>query len=142
MAKTINLEVITPSRRFYKGDVELVIVRTLEGDEGYMAGHTWACKLLDVGELWFKEPNNSEYRVAALSGGFVDVQDDIVIYTDDALWADDIDEKRAKAEKEKAEDWLSHDMSNDPLEHEKAKIAINKAITRLNVKNGGMRRKR
>ncbi|MBR5088014.1 MAG: hypothetical protein IK093_01160, partial [Ruminiclostridium sp.] len=38
MAKKVNLEIITPSKVFYRGDVELVIVRTLSGDEGFMAG--------------------------------------------------------------------------------------------------------
>lgn len=55
MAKSVQLEVITPSKLFYKGEVG-VITRTLQGDEGFMADHAkWACKLLDTGELWFRE---------------------------------------------------------------------------------------
>ncbi len=142
MAKTINLEVITPSKKFYKGDVEIVIVRTLEGDEGFMAGHTWACKLLAVGELWIKEANSPDYIVAAISEGYVDVQDNIIIYTDAALWADEIDEERAKKEKQSAEYWLSHDEKHDKEEVAKAKASITRAISRLNVKHGGIRRKR
>ena len=42
MASSVRLEIITPSKKFYQGDVELVIVRTLEGDEGFMKGHAWA----------------------------------------------------------------------------------------------------
>ena len=49
MANSVRLEVITPSKLFYRGEVELVIVTTLDGDEGFMAGHVWACKLLDIG---------------------------------------------------------------------------------------------
>ena len=47
MAKSVLLEVITPSKLFYKGEVEIIMVRTASGEEGFMAGHTWACKLLD-----------------------------------------------------------------------------------------------
>ena len=54
MASSVRLEIITPSKKFYQGDVELVIVRTLEGDEGFMKGHAWACKLLDIGEMWIQ----------------------------------------------------------------------------------------
>ena len=54
MASSVRLEIITPSKKFYQGDVELVIVRTLEGDEGFMKGHAWACKLLDIGEMWIR----------------------------------------------------------------------------------------
>ena len=66
---TIKLEVITPSKKFYSGDVELVIARTLSGEEGFMAGHAWACKLLDVDALWIREAGQKEFRVAALAGG-------------------------------------------------------------------------
>ena len=84
MANSVRLEVITPSKLFYRGEVELVIVTTLDGDEGFMAGHVWACKLLDVGELWIQEKGagKNEFRVAAVAGGFIDVKDSIVIYTD------------------------------------------------------------
>ncbi|MDD3169213.1 MAG: F0F1 ATP synthase subunit epsilon, partial [Eubacteriales bacterium] len=126
---------------FYKGEVELVIARTLTGDEGYMAGHTWAVKLLAAGELWFQEAGSKDFKIAALAGGFVDVKDNIVIFTDAAEWPEDIDFARAEHEKEKAEDWLSH-PSNDDSEIARAKIAIAKSLTRMHVAAGGHRRKR
>lgn len=141
MAKSIKLEVITPSKLFYMGDVELVIVRTLTGDEGFMANHTWACKLLDAGELWIQEAGSKDFKVAALAGGYIDVKDYIVIFTDAAEWPDEIDVARAQDEKAKAEDWLRH-PSDDDSEIARAKIAIAKSLTRMNVKIGGARRKR
>lgn len=141
MAKSIQLEVITPSKLFYKGDVELVIVRTLTGDEGFMAGHTWACKLLDAGELWIQEAGSKDFKIAALAGGYVDVKNEIVIFTDAAEWPEDIDVARAQNEKEKAEDWLRHPSSDDS-EVARAKIAIAKSLTRMHVSAGGARRKR
>ncbi len=143
MSKTVRLEVMTPSKVFYRGKVELVIVRTLEGDEGFMAGHSWACKLLDIGELWIQEEGKSqdEFRVAAIAGGFVDVKDSIIIYTDAAEWSEDIDMERVLSEKAKAEDWLTHETKHDPNEIARAKIAIAKAITRMHVAEGGARRR-
>ncbi len=143
MGKTVRLEVMTPSKVFYRGKVELVIVRTLEGDEGFMAGHSWACKLLDIGELWIQEEGKSqdEFRVAAIAGGFVDVKDSIIIYTDAAEWSEDIDMERVLSEKAKAEDWLTHETKHDPNEIARAKIAIAKAITRMHVAEGGARRR-
>lgn len=141
MAKSTRLEVITPSKLFYKGDIELVIVRTLLGDEGFMANHTWACKLLTAGELWIKEAGSKDFKVAAISGGFIDVKDNIVIFTDAAEWPEDIDVDRAKLERQKAEEWLKS-PSDDDNEVELAKFAIMKSIVRMNVKEGGIRRKR
>ena len=141
MPKSILLEVITPSKLFYKGEVELVIARTTSGDEGYMADHTWAVKLLDAGELWLQEAGAKDFKIAALAGGFIDVKDSIVIFTDAAEWPEDIDLQRAQHEKELAEDWLRH-PSEDDAEIAKAKIAIAKSMTRMHVKAGGHRRKR
>lgn len=141
MPKSMQLEVITPSKLFYKGEVELVIVRTLTGDEGFMAGHTWAVKLLDAGELWFQEAGAKDFRIAAIAGGYVDVKENITIFTDAAEWPEDIDVERAKREKEKAENWLKN-PSDDDSELDRAKIAILKSINRMHVKEGGHRRKR
>lgn len=141
MAKSTLLEVITPSRMFYKGDVELVIVRTLLGDEGFMANHTWACKLLAAGELWIQEAGSKDFKVAAIAGGFIDVKQNIIIFTDAAEWPEEIDVERSKLERQKAEEWLKAHGKDDYNVH-LAKLAIAKAIVRMNVKSGGARRKR
>lgn len=141
MANSIRLEIITPERLFYDGDVELVIVRTLNGDEGFMANHAWACKLLSTGELWIQEKGSKEYRIAAISGGYIDVQKTIVIFTDSAEWPEEIDEHRALKAKERAETSLQATLHDD-LEIRLAKVAIEKALTRIHVKGGGFRRKR
>ncbi len=141
MPNSVMLEVTTPSKLFYKGEVDLVIVRTLTGDEGFMAGHSWAVKLLDAGELWFQEAGSKDFKIAALAGGFIDVKDSITIFTDAAEWPGDIDVKRAESEKEKAENWLKN-PSEDDSEIARAKIAIAKSLTRMHVKDGGRRRKR
>lgn len=146
MSKLVKLEIMTPSKVFYRGMVKMVIVRTLEGDEGFMAGHSWACELLDVGELWIQEENeNSQddgWRVAACAGGFIDVQDNIIIYTDAAEWSTEIDIERVLNEKKNAENWLRTDTKHDPNEVERARIAIAKSLTRMNVAEGGRRRKK
>jgi len=140
---SVRLEVITPSKLFYRGEVDLVIVTTLDGDEGFMAGHVWACKLLDVGELWIQEKGagKDEWRVAAVSGGFIDVKDSIVIYTDAVEWSEDIDMERVLSEKAKAEDWLvKHpDADEDSVEMQNAKRILAKAEIRSNVADGGHR---
>ena len=141
MPNSVKLEVMTPSKSFYSGQVELVIVRTKSGDEGFMAGHAWACKLLDVGEMWIQEAGSKEYRIAAISEGFIDVKDSIVVFTDAAEWSEDIDMERALSTKASVEDWLIHDEKHDPNEVAVAKIAIAKAITRMNVAEGGARKK-
>ena len=140
---SVRLEVITPSKLFYRGEVDLVIVTTLDGDEGFMAGHVWACKLLDVGELWIQEKGagKDEWRVAAVAGGFIDVKDSIVIYTDAVEWSEDIDMERVLSEKAKVEDWLGKhpDAEENSEEMQNAKLMLAKAEVRTNVADGGHR---
>jgi len=139
---SVKLEIVTPSKLFYRGEVDLVIVTTLEGDEGFMAGHCWGCKLLDIGELWIQEKGaaKSEWRVAAVAGGFIEIKESIMIYTDAAEWSEDIDMDRVLSEKAKAEDWLTeHREDGDPNDILKAKIMLAKALTRTNVAEGSTR---
>lgn len=144
MAKSVLLEVITPSKLFYKGKVEMVVVRTFTGEEGYMPGHTWACKLLDVGVLKIQEEGATEFKKAAIAGGYVDVRDNIIIYTDAAEWAEDIDFERAANQKNIIEEWLSthNDRNTDENEIVKAKIALAKQATRMNLAENGARYKK
>ena len=141
---SFRLEVLTPSKLFYRGEVDRVIVTTKDGDEGFMAGHVWACKLLEVSELWIQEKGagKDEWRVAAVAGGFVDMKDSMVIYTDAVEWSEDIDMERVLSEKAKAEDWLvkNPDADENSEEVQTAKLILAKAETRAGVAEGGKRR--
>ncbi|MHC1721925.1 MAG: F0F1 ATP synthase subunit epsilon [Aminipila sp.] len=144
MAKSVSLEVITPSKLFYKDKVEMVIVRTLTGEEGFMPGHTWACKLLDVGIMLIKEEGATEFKAASIAGGYIDIRDNFVIYTDAAEWSEEIDVDRALKKKEYVEDWLkSHDKTNTDVDRVlRAEISLAKQITRMRLAENGARRKR
>ena len=58
--------------------------------------------------MWIQEKGaaKNSYKVAAIAGGFIDVKDTIIIYTDAVEWAEDIDMERVNAEKSRAEEWL------------------------------------
>ena len=140
MANTVKLEIVTPEKHFYRGEVELVIARTLNGDEGFMAGHTWGCKLLDIGELWIREPEAeaNTYKLAAVGGGFIDIKESLIIFADSIEWKKDIDVDRAKREKEAAEDWLRKNEESAPeYEVKRVRNEMKKCEMRLQVAEGG-----
>ena len=143
MAKSFPFEIVTPERLFYFGDVELVIVRTTTGEEGFMAGHSWACKLLDTGELWFREAGSKEYRLAAISGGFIDVREQVLIYTDSAEWQGDIDIGRAEEAGRRELEWLedNHIKGASAEEVEAHKLKAKRADVRQKVAAGGIRQR-
>ena len=112
MSSSLKLEIITPERVFYRGEVKMVVVRTFLGEEGFLPGHLPAVKLLDTGELAIQEEGSEKLKIASISGGFVDVKDGIIIYTDRAEWAEEIDKAKAEAAKAAAEEWLKdHDWT-------------------------------
>jgi F-type H+-transporting ATPase subunit epsilon len=144
MANTFKLQIVTPERLFYEGDAEMVIVRTMSGDEGFMAGHAWACKLLNVGEIWIQEKGKKDFRIAAGAQGFIDVKDEVTVFIDAAEWPGDIDLSRAQNEKERAEAILNTrkgPATDDDEEYKQAKVSLNKALNRLKVAKGGRRAK-
>ncbi len=138
MSKSFRLEVITPERLFYSGQAELVIVKTDSGEEGYMADHTWAVKLLQPGQLRIQEEgaDRKNMKYAAISEGYIVVEDSIMIFTDAAEWPEEIDLARAERAKMRAESMLQQ-IRPDDSEHAKLEVALHRAINRIRVKGGG-----
>jgi len=144
MANTFKLDIVTPEKHLFSGKVEIVIARTLSGEEGFLAGHIWACKLLDICELWFREEGKKEYRLAAISRGFIDVRDDVMIYADSAEWPEEIDVERAKEAGRRELEWLeSHGTPGESPEEEieEHKQAAKRAANRQKVAAGGSRQR-
>lgn len=85
MAK-VKLEVMTPEKLIYRGDVDSVTVKTCDGDEGFLAGHVWCCKLLAKdGAIRIRE-DAGKTKKAKLKGGCVYVRSDIIVFCDQAEW--------------------------------------------------------
>lgn len=129
MASLYELEVITPDREFYKDQVEMVIVRSTEGDMGIMKGHLDYVVPLDIGVLKIKK--DGIFKEAALSGGFVKIgKEKVTILTDAAEWPHEIDVKRAQRAKDEAQ---RETKEKDEVKALIAEIRLKKAINRLNV---------
>lgn len=88
--RSILLEIITPEKLFYRDEVEMVMVEETLGKEGYMAGHSPVLKRLEKGEVKIREANSGEVKTAVIPGGYIHVDRNIVIYTKDADWKNEI----------------------------------------------------
>jgi F-type H+-transporting ATPase subunit epsilon len=130
--------VITPEKVFFDGEVEIISVYTLGGNEGFMASHSWATKLLDIGEMSLLEFGTKEHKIAAIAGGFIDVRDEILIYTDSAEWSNEIDVARSKAALKNAEEFLASNTGSKADNKKVLKVQqdLKKAATRIKVATG------
>lgn len=129
MANLIRLEIVTPDKSFFDGDVEMVVVRTTEGDMGFLYDHEPLVAPLAVGAVRIKQ--DGKFRTAACSGGFISVDEDVAtIITDAAEWAHEIDVDRARIAREAAEAIIKHPESRE-LDVVTAKASLAKAANRL-----------
>jgi len=129
MAK-IRLRLVTPERKMYDDDVDMVIMRTTEGDAAFMANHIPYTALLGYGML--RILNGGAYREASLISGFAEVADNVVtVLSDSAEWPEEIDLNRARRAKERAERAI-HDATTD-IDQKLAELALRRANVRIEV---------
>lgn len=130
MASTFRLQIVTPSRTFYDDEVEMAIVRTVEGDVGIKKDHMLMVSPLKIGRIKIKKDGKT--REAAISEGFVQVEAEYTrIITDSAEWPEEIDINRAQEAKERAERRLATKKSD--IDKVRAEISLRKALNRLDV---------
>ncbi|WDV46088.1 F0F1 ATP synthase subunit epsilon [Clostridiaceae bacterium M8S5] len=130
MVSKFNLEIVTPDRKFFEEDVEMVIVRSTEGDIGILKNHTPLVTVLGIGKI--KIQRDGDIKQAAIASGYMEVQKDkTTIITDAAEWPEDIDINRAEAAKKRAEDRLNKKDKNTNIT--RAEIALAKAINRISL---------
>ena len=101
---TLHVEVVSPERILYTGEAEMVICRTVGGgDLAFLTGHADFLGALDIYPVRIKTADGAEERLA-VHGGFVEVNDDrVIILSDTAELASQIDVERARRAKEAAE---------------------------------------
>ena len=89
-----DLKIITPEKTFFEGNTEQIIVRTVSGDIGILAGH--APYVANIVSSPFRIKIEGEFRTAAISGGLIKVSaDGVTVVTSAIEWADEIDVARA-----------------------------------------------
>lgn len=133
MASTFRLQIVTPDRMFYDDEVEMVIVKTVDGEMGIMAKHIPIVAPLVIGTI--KITKDGVAKKAAICEGFIQVDKECIrVIVDSAEWPQEIDVERAEEAKARAEKHLSNkDQTN--IDTARAEIALKRAINRLNVAN-------
>jgi len=132
MAAKFNFEIVTPERHFFSAEVEMVIIKTPNGEMGVLAGHIPMVVAVAVGPIRIQQ--DGKQLTAFLSEGFMEVtREKTIILADTAEWPDEIDENRARAAKQRAEERLQNKLSYK--EYVQTQTALVRAMERLKVKN-------
>jgi len=134
----LHLEVITPERRVYEEDVDMVIAPASEGYVGILPHHTPLFTTLGPGEFRVKRGGVEE--ILAVFGGFMDVRGDhVVVLTDVAEHAEEIDLRRAEESRERAQQVLAAGPIS-VADEQRARAALQRALVRLRVSERRRRR--
>ena len=130
MGKTFYLEITASDRKFYNGECEMMIFPAIDGQQGILPNHESMVTAVKAGELRFKV--NGEWKEAAVGDGFVEIMPEFVVLLADTVeWPDEIDIRRAKEAKERAQERLRQKESQREYYHSKA--ALSRAMARLKV---------
>jgi F-type H+-transporting ATPase subunit epsilon len=124
------LEIVSPERRVYDDEVDMVIVPGRNGQLGILPRHTRLISSLGVGELRIKKGGSEESLL--ISGGFVEVRPDkVIVMADLAEHSDEIDETRAAEARKRAEAEL--EQAKDPVDIARVRAALQTALMRERI---------
>jgi F-type H+-transporting ATPase subunit epsilon len=126
----LQLEIVSPERRAFTGEVDEVIVPGIDGQLGILPHHTRLITALGTGELRIKKDGTEQSLL--ISGGFVEVRPDkVIVMADLAEHSDEIDEARAVEARKRAEAEL--EAAKDPVDLARVRAALQTALMRERI---------
>ena len=126
------LEVVTPERVAYSGQVASLQAPGSEGSFGVLAGHIPLLTSLQIGRLRFVEEGGSEVQMA-ISGGFVEVgREQVAVLAETAERVEEIDVERAESARQRAEERLAR-AQEEQIDVARAQAALARAINRIRI---------
>ena len=121
-----HLKIVTPDGVQFDGNAEELVVRTIAGDIGILAGHINTVAPLGMGRATVVV--DGQKRHGACIGGMVSVVNgEVTLVPTTFEWAEDIDVSRAEASKKRAETVLQDKGATD------TELALAEEIGRAHV---------
>jgi F-type H+-transporting ATPase subunit epsilon len=125
---TIKINIVSSNEEIYSGEATMVYATGSLGELGIAPGHTPLLTGLAAGPV--RVQKGSEEEAFFCSGGFIEVQPDLVtVLSDTAERAEGLDEAEAIKAKESAEQDLAN--KDATLDYAKAAAQLAEAVARL-----------
>jgi F-type H+-transporting ATPase subunit epsilon len=127
----IRCEIVSQDRTVFEDEVDIVVAPGAEGEMGILPHHAPVLTVLKTGVLKVRKGGVEQFF--AISGGFMEVQPDLVtVLADAAELADEIDIARAEEARQRAEESLKNTPVTSEA-HLAAEAALRRSTLRLNV---------
>lgn len=128
--RDFRLEVISPDRIFFDDMVDMVELRTTEGDIGILKGHIPLTAIVAPGIMKIKM--SGEEKEAALHDGFIEIlKDKVTVLAESCEWPEEIDINRANEAKLRAERRLK--SGDGEVNESRAELSLRRALTRIEL---------
>ena len=129
MAMTVHCDIVSADESIFSGLIEMVVATGSLGELGVTAGHAPLLSDLKPGPVRLIKQNGEE-EIYYLSGGYLEVQPNMVsILADTAVRADDIDEAAAAEAVKDAEQAIANQSGE--IEYSKAAAMLAEASAQL-----------
>ena len=125
-----NVEIITPERHFFSGEIDAISMTTLSGRIQILAHHIPYATGIMPSVIKIKQKDTVKY--ATVSGGFIEFTNNkATILADSAEWPEDIDTNRAEEAYKRAKARLADKDQN--LDKKRAQMALMRALARVKI---------
>ena len=130
---TFHLQIVTPDRLVFDGQVERVVARTVGGDVCILAKHIDYAAPLGIGEAHIIDENGKAHT-AACSGGMIGVSsNEVRVMATTFEWEEDIDLARAEKARDEAQRKLEA-LTRADKEYAIVEAKLKRAVARIGVK--------
>lgn len=137
----MKLEIVTPEKIIYSGDIDQITVETVDGRIAILPHHVNLFTKIKPGELHMKVADKEQFL--AVTGGFLEVSNNkVTVLADYAVHAEDVDIEKAIAAQKRAEELLKKKEGQlSDVEYAELQSALGRAILELDIANRRRRKK-
>ena len=125
-----HLQVVSMDGLEFDGEVQKILLRTIDGDVEILARHTDYCTAIGMGTARVTMADGEERKAACIGGMLSVMKGEVRVLPTTWEWSEDIDVERAKAAKAVAEERLK-DQQLDKEARVRAEAKLYRALVRI-----------
>ncbi len=130
MANTVRVDVVSAEEEIFSGDAEFVAAPASAGEVGVYPHHAPMITTIKPGALRIKLSDTAEETLIFISGGILEVQPGLVtVLADTAIRGGDLDEAKAQAALEAAEEAMKNKAAD--MDYAKAQAELAEAAAQI-----------
>jgi len=130
MANTIHIDVVSAEESIFSGEAEFVVLPGEAGELGIYPRHTPLITRIKPGSVRIKVPGQAEEELVFVAGGVLEVQPGVItVLADTAIRGHDLDEAKALAAQQRAQEAMQNRTSQ--MDYAKAVAELAEASAQI-----------